>query len=75
VRAERTPARENRLEDGLSKLNSVRSCNPVPDCVWLRRALIEVDVLLGELASLDGPKAIDRTSASGVRAPESLERR
>jgi hypothetical protein len=30
VRADGTSTRENRLEDGLSKLNSAHSCNPVP---------------------------------------------
>jgi hypothetical protein len=61
VRASRARRRKDRLEDGLSKLNSVVD--------------VEVDVVLGEPASWTARGPSNRASASGVRAPVSLERR
>jgi hypothetical protein len=56
------PQEKTASKDGLSKLNSVPH--------------VEVDVFLGELDHWTSKnKLIDRPSASGVRAPASLERR
>jgi hypothetical protein len=61
VRAGRRPPSRKPLVGGLSKLNSV-----LHD---------EVDVLLGELEHRTATSAIDESSAPGVSAPDSLERR